>query len=103
LTKGLPLTVGDWMALKRQGLSPDKVDSQDIEQSIKIVSYVLKKCNPDLKDEDIQTLTPTQFGKLTTRIFEMNVDMEENIDIPFYEISTPSPGITDGPSETLKN
>ncbi len=74
LSRILPLTVGDWRRIKGAvGIDLLKLRGAEVQieldQIVNLAVLVLKKGNPAIVLEDVDTLTPAQLAQLNKRIF----------------------------------
>ncbi len=66
LSKALPLLVGDWRALEKQGVSVTNMSEVSVEKLALIAQCVLKKARPDIADNFVDGLTLTDVTKIAT-------------------------------------
>lgn len=78
LGKVLPLRIKDWKELKAQhGIDPTDLAqvANDFDQVVKMCSYIFKKANADVTDEDIDSLTMDElFGMFSSSIESREVE-----------------------------
>jgi hypothetical protein len=100
----LPLTLGDWQALKKLGVTPEILRRQEQDMDADILSayvvYVLRKADRKVTPEEVGALTMGQLGQLLKVVGELSKD---DGDRPFSAPSTPSPLPTGGASETSRS
>lgn len=85
LSKALPLLWGDIKKIKRDhGIDMIIEDggSLDIDKIDKIVGFVLKKANPDITTDDIDTIELKVLGQIATRAVNMSADEVTKDDRP---------------------
>lgn len=81
LRKSVPLLVKDWKELKKLGVDVMKVSGGEIEMDLLIImtQYVCKKANPELTDEDFESMPGAWFMRIGQVVQEIGGD----IDVPF--------------------
>jgi hypothetical protein len=81
LRKAIPLTVKDWKALKAAGVDLLKISQGEVEmeQLIELVSYVCRKANSELTDEDFDTMPGQWFISISKAVNELGGE----VDVPF--------------------
>ena len=92
-----PLRMKDLKALARLGiLRPgEEKDTFSLESTTAYVLYVLQKVDASVQAEEIDNLTPAEFGAITKQITQAQQAAEPIL--PFSSTtSTSSPGPTDG-------
>ena len=66
LSKALPLTLGDFKILAEEGLDAMQMgDNMDVPSLVKLITYLCKKANPEITDEDVLTMPTTWLQRLT--------------------------------------
>lgn len=71
----LPLTMGDFRNLQRNGVDVTNIKPSDFDTQCKYVFFILTKANKEITMEDIDTIEPMAFASLVTRI-NKNINKE---------------------------
>jgi hypothetical protein len=97
----LPLTMGDWRALRKLGVTPQALtrlgEDVDVEVLAAYAFYILHKADPSVTSEEVDGLT---FEQLTPIMQVINAASRQDGDRPFSAPSTPSAPPTGGASGT---
>lgn len=80
LNKALPLKLGDWKRLEKQGVTPASLSEGKISDSVAIIFYVLHKADETVTEEEVEDLTMTDPVVLKT--VGLLQASEENVDRP---------------------
>ena len=65
LSAAFPFTVRDMMQLEKMGIATGVgVETQSMEQVVKLVTYIVGKANKDVSEDDILDLPMTQLNKI---------------------------------------
>jgi hypothetical protein len=101
VAKAVPLTMGDWRALRKLGVTPQALarlgEDVDVEVLAAYAFYVLHKADPAVTSEEVDGLT---FEQLSPIMQIIGAAGRTDGDRPFSAPSTPSAPPTGGPSET---
>lgn len=98
LNKARPLTLRDLRNLKAAGLEVLTMERLETDQLITFVTYVAKKANPEVTDDDILD-APVDSILLVASLF----NRPEEPDQDFLESSTSLAGNTDGRKTSAKH
>lgn len=76
----IPLTIGDLKQLKKKGVDLVKMndDSIELEHLATVVLYVCQKSNPDITDEDVDTMPTSWLNRIGAEAMKPGED-----DLPF--------------------
>ena len=68
--KALPLTMGDWETLEREGVTTGTLGDSGghIAEKVRYLSYVLRKVNPDITVEDVRAMTDAAYAEALEKI-----------------------------------
>jgi hypothetical protein len=101
VARTLPLTMGDWRALRKLGVTPHALtrlgEDLDVEVLAAYAFYVLHKADPSVTSEEVDGLTFDQLGPI---LLAVGAASQQDGDRPFSAPSTPSPPSTGGASGT---
>jgi hypothetical protein len=99
LSLALPLTVGDWKALKKRGITTEALQQQakDLDPDVLAAYYfyILHKADSTVTEAEIDGLTFGQLGEIGQVFAALS---QEALDRPTLPPSTPSPASTGGAS-----
>lgn len=97
LDAALPLTLGDWRALRKNGITMALLGTLFLEEPDKgalFLLHVLRKADNAATEADVDSLS---MGRIATIVRAINAAEEADLDRPFLTPSTSSPGPTGGP------
>ncbi len=73
----LPLTIGDWKALKIKNVTMEALRSaDDVEVVSELVLHTLKKVNPELTMDDVDGLTRRELDKVAGAIISNDAEVD---------------------------
>lgn len=103
LARALPLTVGDWRALKKAGVTPAVMRRMEADPDFDVIAawmlYVLHKADANIKEADVDAMTQREMVRISRLMTQMSKD-EEDDPLSASASSTDSPASTAGASPT---
>ena len=64
LRKAVPLKVKDFRRLQEMGVDLTNLNPNDFNSSVKMVLVVLQKCDPEIKEADVEDMEVTALAKI---------------------------------------
>lgn len=93
LSRVLPLSIGDWVALEKLGASLDELKTGKATPLLEFVAYIAAKANPAMTRDEVASLPRAIVAKAGTSAIEAEVD---TADRPTSDSSIGSQGPTGG-------
>lgn len=77
LSKALPLTLGDFRALKREhGIDQNGLAAGDVETIAKLVLYLAKKVDPTVTETEVDAISMTDIPAMIASIGEKQGELD---------------------------
>ena len=79
LKKAIPLSIADFKELKKQGVdlvAMTRAEAVSLEQLSGMVSFICKKANPEITDQDVDAMAGSWIVAIATRCNELGNEVD---------------------------